>query len=424
MTEINSMIITHATASIEEMERSWDNDLEGFLKQIYSNEFVHECVVIKTCNRIEIYIVSSKGNTILFNLAKKMNLPLQVVEFYDHNESLIHLLKLASGLKSMIVGEDQILGQIKDMYLIAQKLGTTDRILDTAFSKAIQVGKRVRTETEVNRGSVSIGSAAVDLAEMVLGGLEGKMILVIGTGEMGTLVTRALSHREMNLIYIANRTFEKAKKLADSMGGHAVGFENLPEHIRKADVVITATSAPHYVLYKSLVEEIMQDRDKDLLLIDIANPRDIESNVSEIDHVKLYNIDNLRIINEKNLAQRYEEAKKAEKIIEEELCLLHKQYKQHKADHIISSIYESVYSIRKKEKERAVTKLSAYHTIGDIENKVLDDLTHAIANKILAEPTKILRIAAETNNDELLDVVSKLFNIENVDIFTDDCKQF
>ncbi len=423
MTEINSMVITHSKASIEEMERSWNGDLEEVLRNLYSNEFVHECVVMKTCNRIEIYVVSPKGSSVLFNFAKSMAFPLQVVEFLDHQESLLHLLRLACGLESMIVGEDQILGQIRDMYLLAKKIGTTGRTLDTAFSKAIQVGKRVRTETEVNRGAVSIGSAAVDLAEMVLGGLEGKMVLVIGTGEMGTLVTRALAHREMDLLYIANRTFEKARDLADSMGGHAVRFENLAEHVRKADVVISATSAPHYVLRKSLIEEIMKDRERELLLIDIANPRDIESSVAQIEHVKLYNIDNLRIINERNLAQRKEEAKKAEKIVEEELGLLLKQYKQQKADHIVSAIYANVYNVRKQEKERAVTKLRAYHTIGEIENKVLDDLTHSIVNKILAEPTKVLRSAAEMNDDELLDVVSRLFNIDKTpETNKDKCK--
>lgn len=423
MTEINSMVITHSKASIEEMERSWNGDLEEVLRNLYSNEFVHECVVMKTCNRIEIYVVSPKGSSVLFNFAKSMAFPLQVVEFLDHEESLLHLLRLACGLESMIVGEDQILGQIRDMYLLAKKVGTTGRMLDTAFSKAIQVGKRVRTETEVNRGAVSIGSAAVDLAEMVLGGLEGKMILVIGTGEMGTLVTRALAHREMDLIYIANRTFEKARDLADSMGGHAVRFENLAEHVRKADVVISATSAPHYVLRRSLIEESMKDRNRELLLVDIANPRDIESSVAEIEHVKLYNIDNLRIINERNLAQRREEAKKAEKIVDEELGLLLKQYKQQKADHIVSAIYANVYNVRKQEKERAVTKLRAYHTIGEIENKVLDDLTHSIVNKILAEPTKVLRNAAEMNDDELLDVVSRLFNIDKTpETNKDKCK--
>ncbi len=423
MTEINSMVITHSKASIEEMERSWKGDLEEVLRDLYSNEFVHECVVMKTCNRIEIYVVSPKGSSVLFNFAKSMSFPLQLVEFRDHQESLLHLLRLACGLESMIVGEDQILGQIRDMYLLAKKVGTTGRILDTAFSKAIQVGKRVRTETEVNRGAVSIGSAAVDLAEMVLGGLEGKMVLVIGTGEMGTLVTRALSHREMDLVYIANRTFEKARELADSMGGHAVRFENLAEHVKKADVVISATSAPHYVLKKSLIEEIMKGRDRDLLLIDIANPRDIESSVAEIDHVKLYNIDNLRIINERSLAQRKEEAKRAEKIVDEELDLLLKQYKHQKADHLVSAIYANVYKVRKQEKERAVTKLCAYHTMGEIENRVLDDLTHSIVNKILAEPTKVIRTAAETNDDDLLDVVSRLFNIEKKpETNTDKCK--
>jgi glutamyl-tRNA reductase len=330
----------------------------------------------------------------------------------------MHLLRLACGLESMIIGEDQILGQIKDLYQVAKNLGTTGRLLDTAFSKAIQVGKRVRTETEINRGALSIASASVDLAEETVGDLKDKMVLVIGTGEMGTLVTRALSHRDIELMYIANRTYETAKQLADEMGGHAVHFDQIDENLRRADVVISATGAPHYVLKYEQVERAMSFREKELLLVDIANPRDIDPSITSIAHVTLYNIDNLRVINEKNLELRMEEAKKAQTIIDEEFSLLIKQYKRQKADYLVSELYAQSYKLRVQEKERALTKLSAYHTIGEIENKIIEDLTHSIVNKILAEPTKVLRNAAELGDDELLDSVARLFNVDRSSLST------
>lgn len=412
MTEISSMVITHAKASVDEMERAWHGDLGGLLTRLYSHELVYECVVLKTCNRVEIYVVSPKGSSVLFHFAKETGVSSRIVEFYDHDESLRHLLRLASGLESMIVGEDQILGQIKDLYSVAKKSGTTGKVLDTAFNKAIQVGKRVRNETRINKGSVSIGSAAVDLADEILGGLTGKTILVIGAGEMGTLVARALAHRDIDVIYIANRTFDRAQDLARELGGEAVMFDYVENYVKAADVIISATSAPHYVLTKEIVSKAMEGRERDILLIDIANPRDIEDAVAEVPYVNLHNIDSLRIINEKSMQMRREEAKKAEVLIEEELMLLNSQYKRQKADGLISQMYATVYGVREHEKERAVNRLSAYHTMGDIECKVLDDLAHALVNKILAEPTKVLRNAAEQGDDELLDAVSKLFDIK------------
>lgn len=416
MTEITSMVITHSKATVEEIEEAWDGDIEKMLKDLHSSELVCECVVMKTCNRVEIYIVSPKGSTVLFQFAKKMGLSSNIVDFFEHEESIMHLLRLASGLESMIIGEDQILGQIKDLYLVAKKLGTSGRTLDTAFSKAIQVGKRVRTETEINRGALSIASASVDLAEETVGDLKDKMVLVIGTGEMGTLVTRALSHREIELMYIANRTYTAAKELADEMGGHAVHFDQIEENLRRADVVISATGAPHYVLKHEQIEKAMSLRDKELLLIDIANPRDIDPSISDIPHVTLYNIDNLRVINEKNLELRMEEAKKAQAIIDEEFGLLTKQYKRQKADTLVSELYAQSYKLRVNEKEKALTKLSAYHTIGETEQQIIEDLTHSIINKMLAEPTKVLRYAAEIGDDELLESVGRVFNVNRYTI--------
>lgn len=413
MTEISSMVISHKKAKIEEMESAWHGDLDGLLHNLYNHEYVHECVVLKTCNRVEIYVVSP-SSSILFSFAKEMGASTHIIDFYGHDESLEHLLRLAGGLESMIVGEDQILGQIKELYAYSKKAGTTGKILDTAFDKAIQVGKRIRNETRINKGSVSIGSAAVDLAEEILDGLTGKSVLVIGAGEIGVLVAKALAEKDIEAIYIANRTFKKAEELAYELGGYAVKLNDVQSQLKSADVVISGTGAPHYILTREIVEKAIKDRDKNrkLLLIDIANPRDIEESAAELDNVELCNIDNLRVISERTLKMRKEEAKKAEDIIQEEIKLLNLQYKRQRADKIISELYKQVYDVRMREREKAVNRLCAYHTIGKIETEVLDDLTHSIANKILAEPTKVLRQAAELGNDEFLDVVSRIFCLE------------
>jgi glutamyl-tRNA reductase len=393
------------------------------LHNLYKHEFVHECVVLKTCNRVEIYVVSPKSSSVLFSFAKKMGASTHIIEFYGHEESLEHLLRLAGGLESMIVGEDQILGQMKDLYAYSKKAGTTGKIIDTAFEKAIQVGKRIRNETKINKGSVSIGSAAVDLAEDILEGLIGKSVLVIGAGEIGILVAKALAEKDIEAIYIANRTFKKAEEIAYELGGHAVRLDDVKTYLIDADVVISGTSAPHYILTREIVEKAIENRSRKLLLIDIANPRDIEESVVELENVELCNIDNLRVISEKTLKMRKEEAKKAEAIIQEEIKLLNLQYKRQRADRLLADLYRQVYDVRIKERQKAVNKLCSYHTIGEIETEVLDDLTHSIVNKILAEPTKVLRQAAELGNEEFLDVVSRVFCLEKYNARIEKVKQ-
>ncbi len=411
MSEISSMLITHTKATIDEMESAWHGGIDQLLVRLKSHELVEECAVLKTCNRVEVYVVSPKGSKVLFDFAKHMKVSSRIIDFLDHEESLRHLLRLSSGLESMIVGEDQILGQVKELFLMAKKANAIGRTLDTAFNKAIQVGKRIRNETGINKGSVSIGSAAVELAEETLGGLAGKTVMVIGAGEMGTLVAKALTNKNIKVIYVANRTFEKAETLACELNGRAVKYESIEKYIPISDVVISATSAPHFVLTNEMISSVMAKRDGELMLIDIGNPRNIESSVQEIPDVRLYNIDNLKNISETNLAKRREEAKKAELLIEEELALLKKQYKRQQADKIISALYSRVEAIRGKECEEAANKLRARHTIGEIERTVLDDMTHSFANQILAEPTKILRNAAEHDDERFLDTVADLFKL-------------
>ncbi len=411
MTEISSMLITHTKATIEEMEGAWHGGVDQLLKRLKSHELVEECAVLKTCNRVEVYVVSPKGSKVLLEFAKHMKVSSRIIDFLDNDESLRHLMRLTSGLESMIVGEDQILGQVKELFMMAKKAHAVGKTLDTAFNKAIQVGKRIRNETGINKGSVSIGSAAVELAEENLNGLEGKTVMVIGAGEMGTLVAKALANKNIKVIYVANRTFDKAEALACELKGRAVKYESIEKFIPKSDVVISATSAPHYVLTHEIISSAMDKKKKELMLIDVGNPRNIESSVGEISGISLYNIDSLKSISEANLERRREEAKRAELIIEEELTLLKKQYKRQQADNIISALYSKVEQIREKEREEAVNKLKARHTIGDIEREVLDDMTHSFANQILAEPTKILRNAAEHDDERFLDTVAELFKL-------------
>jgi glutamyl-tRNA reductase len=413
MSEIASMLVTHRKASIDEIERAWHGDVETILRWVRSDELVEECAVLKTCNRVEIYVVSPRGEKILFELAKKARVSSRIIDFHDQNESLLHLMRLACGLESMIIGEDQILGQMKELFHMAKSAGMTGWMLETAFKKAIQVGKRVRKETKINERSISVGSAAVDLAEEILGDLHGKSILVIGAGETGELISRALLTKEIGSLYVTNRTFSSALCLAECLGGKAIPFDQMKNHMRTSDVVISATAAPHYILLKEDIEKVMTGRQSKLLLIDIANPRDIDEAAAEVENVEIHNIDSLRNISNDNMKQRMAEMDKVEAIIEEELKLLKAKYKRKAAEELLGILYSQAEVIKDQECKRAMNKLSARHTLGEIEQQVLIDMSHSIVNKIFAEPTKVLKEAAERGDATLLKSMSELFRLED-----------
>ncbi len=412
MSEIASMLVTHRTASIDEIERAWHGDVETILKWVMSQDRVEECAVLKTCNRVEVYVVAPRGEKVLFDLAKKARVSSRIIDFHDHDESLLHLLRLASGLESMIIGEDQILGQMKELTQIAMKAGTTGWMLETAFKKAIQVGKRVRKETRINERSVSVGSAAVDLAEEILGDLKGKSVLVIGAGETGELISRSLLCREIGSLAVTNRTLSSAVCLAESLGGEAVPFDDMPCRLHTADVVISATSAPHYILLKSDIEMAMAGRSNKLLIIDIANPRDVDQDAAEVPGVELHNIDSLKNISRENMMQRMAEAARVEEIITEELQLLRAKYKRKEAEELLARLYSQAEQIKDQEVRKAMNKLSARHTLGEIEQQVLSDMSRSIVNKILSEPTKSLKSAAERGDLEILKSLCELFRLE------------
>jgi len=360
--------------------------------EIFANDpRVDGYAIINTCNRVEAYISSENSRAVLEEVVSSQKF--NKYGIFVGEDALWHLTRVACGLEAMMVGEDQILGQIKKCYLDSKKEGTIDFILDLAFDRAIKVAKRARAETKINEGSVSIGSAAVELAEYVTWGLEGKSILVIGAGEMGTLVARAISEKKLKAMFIANRTYERAKELAAEVGGKAAKLDESERYLSVCDVAISTTSAPHYVLDYDLMKRVMEHRINDnvLLIIDIANPKDVEERVGDLEGVELYNLDSLYEISEENLKRRLSEVGKVERIIEEEVELFKKLLNRKEAEKLIAMFYEHGSRVRAEEKKRALS----YIEKGRDPKAVLDDFSHAVLFKTLHAPAMIIRSYVE-----------------------------
>ena len=285
-----------------------------------------EAVILSTCNRVEIYAVTSNDTAQSFGALKEFLVtchdyrdPL-TDEIYSLNEpqSLHHLFKVACGLDSMVLGETEILGQLKKAYDLALQHGHTGRRLNKAFQRAFNVAKHVRTETNIQRGSISVGSAAVELAEKIFSNLSERDVMVIGAGDTSEKTARALMSRGARSLMVTNRSYAKAVVLAQQLGGRAVQFENWARDVQRIDIVISSTAAPHYILDRAKLEPLMKlRRNRPLLLIDIAVPRDIEPEVNFMENVFLYNIDDLQAIADDYLRQRKEEVARCEQIIRE-----------------------------------------------------------------------------------------------------------
>ena len=411
--------ITHKTARVPLMEAVAFKDTRSALKAIRSMENVDECVLLQTCNRIELYIVSEEGENVAKRakdfLAKRAGTLVEeaskAIECSLTGDTLRHILRLTSGLESMVVGEDQVLNQVWDAYLEAESARTAGIILKHLFMRAMSVGRRVRKETGINKGAVSIGSAAVELAESLLGKLDQKKILVMGAGEIGTLVAKALARRCLKPIFIANRTYARAVKLAEDLSGRAIKFDKLEETLVDADVVICSTAAPHYLLTKDLVSKFMKQRQNknDLIIIDISNPRNVEKATQEVEKVKLYGIDDLQLIAEKNKQKRQKSVEKASKIIDNELILLNRDIKIQSVRDIVSLLFSRGEEIRQRELTKALNMLGH---VDAKEKKIIEDLTFILLKQTYAPIVENLRLAAKDDDKHLIEVAIKLFGME------------
>jgi len=413
--EIANLVVSHRKASIKEIERAWHGNYRNLLERILSIPTIKECAVLLTCNRVEVYVVGLKAGDILRNFAGNMNVSERIIEIHTDDKCLEHLLRVSSGLESMMVGEDQILGQIKEFHRLSKELGGVGEILNTVFSKSINVGKKVRSCTNIGKGSVSIGSAAVELTERELGTLVGKKVLIIGAGEMGTLVAKAIAHKEC-MVFITNRTLSTAEKLAKEANGEAIPFNQLERYIVGCDAVISATAAPHYIVKKGMVEDIMKVRNDKLLLIDIALPRDIEPDVEDIENVVLHTIDDLREISSENLKKRMAEAKKVERIIEEELKHLKMMLKDLKASSAIYSMYTLAEDIKRQEILELYNKLSYKYNVDETVLPILEDFSNSLIKKYLRKPTVKLRSAARNGMPEVIEAIEYLFGGEGSEV--------
>jgi glutamyl-tRNA reductase len=390
--------IDHNTADICTIEKS-TRQMDELFEKIKSEHIIHEYLQIKTCNRAELYLI-------LDNYNDNIDFGNFIVETDD--DALTHLLRLSCGLESMIIGEDQILGQIKDVRKKHIEEEYAGEILNAIFTKAIHVGQVVRKKTSINEGSVSIGSAAVELAESVHGDLKCKKVLVIGAGKMGTLVAKALVQKHLKAIVVSNRTYNRAVDLAKELGGSAIHFDRLDEAMSDADVIISATGAPHSILtYQKVKNAVAPEKLDKMVMVDIANPRDIDENVKDLG-VKLFNIDDLRGIADKNKKMRESEAKAAEEIIEEELLLLKKSLKRLEVESLISDIRKNAEKIRVQETEKA------FRMLGDMNGreKIVDDLTQVVVDKIFIDIIRNIKNAAEDNDKEIIKTAELLFERE------------
>ncbi len=379
-------------ADVGSMENSYAK-LDALNEKIHNNTTVLEEVTLKTCNRYEIYLI----------LEEDINIPTTTFIVEKDDNAINHLLRLASGLESMIMGEDQILGQIKNARKKAIKEETIGPKLEKVFTKAIHVGQSIRKNTHINEGGVSVGSGAVELIEEKYGTLKGKNVLIVGAGEMGTVVAKALLDKETNAIVVANRTFDKAQQLAQELDGSAIKFKKMDESLHKIDILISATGAPHPLINKKRLSFLPEEHLSNMIMLDLANPRDIEEDVKEL-NVKLYNLDDLRYIRDKNIEKRVKEAEKAEVIIAEETVLLKDSLKQMEITPILSSLNVEAEKIRKGELEKTLHMLD----LSKKDAKKLDSLTHSIVDKMLFNIINNLKQAVSNDDDETIRAAKKI----------------
>ncbi len=417
--------LSHHTAPVAVRERLSCSltDLNGLLGafRAETESPLDELVILSTCNRMELYAVGDLADPRRYltdYLAEIRGTAVAAfadyLYFHTGEAAAAHLARAAAGLDSRILGEPQILGQVTDAYMTAVKNHTVGPILRRVFESAIHTGKRARTETAISSSPASISSVAIALAQKITGSsrsdLSRQRALIIGAGEMAELALKALQARKIGEVAIVNRTCPRAQELTAQWGGSAYGLDRLDELLQTADIVISATGAPHFVLDAVTVQETMQNRQSDLVLIDIAVPRDIEPEAGQIPGVHLFDVDGLQDNLDKALAARQQEVPHVEAIIAEEQAILTGQLRQLTAKPFIADLRRKAETIRQRELERTLRHL------GDVDPQVLEHfqyLSHSLVNKLLHEPTiRVKEQAGNGRSAEYLATARHLFGLE------------
>ncbi|OAG26901.1 glutamyl-tRNA reductase [Thermodesulfatator autotrophicus] len=412
--------LNHRTAPVEIREKLAFTKKEiDPLNLFLELPVVREVLFLSTCNRVEILLVTRNPESAssmvkqVWGKANKVELNLfepHLYYFYDH-EAIRHLFKVASGLDSLVLGEPQILGQLKEAYRKAAERRATGVILNRLLHKTFSVAKRIRSETGIGSHAVSVSYAAVELAKKIFGELSGKQAMLIGAGEMAELAAQHLLSHGVEKLVVANRTLSRAIELAKQFNGEAISLNELEDYLLKVDIVISSTGAPHYILKKEQIKKLMRPRKmRPLFFIDIAVPRDIDPAVNDIENVFVYDIDDLKTVVEENLAFRRKEAIKAERIIEEEVIKFTNWLEQLEVYPTIVALRQKAEEIRQKELEKTLSHLKSKLSPEDIE--AIDVLTKSLVNKLLHDPIIYLKNRYHKDGKLVVDFTRKIFNLD------------
>ncbi|OYR56064.1 glutamyl-tRNA reductase [Halorubrum halodurans] len=406
---ITGVSVAHGDATIDEIDAAGGESVRATVSDLLARDGVEEAFALRTCNRSEAYVVTdrtTKGREALESFAPSVRGA--AVRRLDHEGSLEHLMRVASGLESLVLGEDQIIGQMREAYEESRSAGGIGPVLEDAVTKALHVGERARTETSINEGVVSLGSAAVRLAAGEIDLTDGTAV-VVGAGEMGTLAARTLDATTVSEIVVANRTVPNARYVAEEVDtdSSVVHLSDLPAVVPDADLVITATGSPEPVLDPAAFTGV--DR---IVCIDIAQPRDVDPETGDLEGVSLYDIDALEDVTRETRRRRETEAREVESIIDEELDRILRSYKRKRADDAISAMYAGADRVKARELDRALTKLEAQGGLTDDQRETVEAMADALVGQLLAAPTRSLRDAAGEDDWETIRTALELFDPE------------
>jgi len=412
--------INHRTAPIEVRERMniQESRLAEALADLARREGILEGLILSTCNRVEV-VTNSPDNVqaepiIRQFLAECHHCDLTPYEryFYTYRQQDVvrHLFRVASSLDSMILGEPQILGQMKQAYAVARQIGALNGTLNAVVTQALAVARKVRRETAIGASAISISYAAVELAKKIFGSLEGKNVFLIGAGKMSELAANHLLRSGASSILVSNRTYERAVELAQAFHGTAIRFEELLDFIDKADIVISSTGAPHFVVRKEQAEKLLAARkNRPIFFIDIAVPRDIDPAVNELENAFVYDIDDLEQVVEANRKQREREAVWAEEIVRQEVQKMMRRLASNDVVPTIKALERRLEQIRQSEMERFGSRLGV---MTPDQREAVDALLRGIVNKILHGPiTELKSRAGEPEQGTLVQLIRKIFGV-------------
>ncbi len=415
--------LNHDTAPVEVRERVIFSGsvLEESLKRLHSLPSIKEGVILSTCNRVEVVATALNEQKGLEEIerflvegqsAKDPTVLDDHLYRYSGNTAVRHLFRVASSLDSMVVGEPQILGQLKDYYDVAHKAGTVGTMLHRLFHHSFSVAKRVRTETGIASRAVSVSSVAVGLAKRIFDRLEDKAVMLIGAGKMGGLVARHLQSNGFSSLMVTNRTFERAVEVAGQFHGSPIRFEDFPRYLKIADLVISCTGSPEVLLRPETVEGVLKERkQKAMFFIDLGERRNIDPEINDIDNVYLYDIDDLEAVAKENLKERTGEVHKAEEIVDDEIDrYLHWLDSLDQVPTIVA-LRRRVEEIRQRELEQSLS--TSLKGLSDQERQAVEDMTSAIINKILHAPiTRLKKMPGSPDEELYVEALKRLFDLE------------